>query len=375
MPRSSRSITARCSDRLVDRGQRGMCQGAATDSKWCHSRHPEEGSGGGWQPTIQCSSSHRTQHEQEWGLGGLDQFRIDYPEPWEMELLQPFTEPMHSNTWYQEGVEGRGNMLEVNPDEVILSMRTAAAQAAADNSVWRALIRGMSDREASQQVEQCLLHHEDDLSAQEFWDIFKLADGGSAISQELNSSAAGAVHCGREHQLEGVNQLRRNFGSELIGLAGEVFVLEYFQRVLPCFSACNWVSRARDHLLTAGGMRKFVTDPPFDFMYSDPAGVLGGDPGATCLIEVKASGRVDENRFSMTTRQWRLAVSVDRQQRERRHRRQQQHVQVHQVRGVPSRWQWVYVLIRVTGVLAAAPRVEWAVRDLPGLCRTGVQVH
>jgi hypothetical protein len=37
-----------------------------------------------------------------------------------------------------------------------------------------------------------------------------------------------------------------------------------------------------------------------------------------------------------------------------------------------SDMKWVYVVGKVAGVLAAAPRVEWVVRDLPGLCRRGV---
>ena len=137
-----------------------------------------------------------------------------------------------------------------------------------------------------------------------------------------------------------------------IGHHGEWFAFRVLQARLPDFNEACWVSSSRELLGLAAGDDTLG----YDFVYVDQSGQLGGRPGATCFIEVKANAGAMRQRFSVSSNEWRLATECS-------HSEDRVFVilRVHDVAGQPQVGAILLdpVGMVATGGLRLAPRDGW----------------
>jgi hypothetical protein len=140
--------------------------------------------------------------------------------------------------------------------------------------------------------------------------------------------------------------------SRRVGHLGEHFAFRALSKALPGFDASCWKSSSR----VLAGLPAGDDSLGYDFRYIDTSGALSGEPGAECLIEVKANAREPQPRFAMSNNEWRLAEAC--------HQSQNRRFIVVRVAGIADAPEVVAVIVdpvraREAGELSLRPKNGW----------------
>lgn len=140
----------------------------------------------------------------------------------------------------------------------------------------------------------------------------------------------------------------------LAGALGEWFVFELFSQLLPQFGWDCWVSSAKTVYPFRGTRAPAEGDGPYDFVYRDALGVLTGEPGMECFIEVKSTAGEGDSPFFMSEGEWRLAQRLERDE------------------GQVGAARAMYLIVRVEHCsVGSVPRLCAILRDPAGMWRRG----